>query len=58
MTTNRMLKLGQIAGALLLAAGVASCQMRSDPRTMSLLFIVGAMLYAGCRLTAWLRRND
>ncbi len=57
MTTERLLKLGQIAGALLLAAGVASCQMRSDPQAMSLLFIAGALLYGGCRLTAWLRKD-
>jgi hypothetical protein len=53
-----MLKVGQIAGVLLLAAGVASCQLRAEPGTMSLLFIFGGALYAGCRLASWLRRKD
>ena len=54
MTITTALKLGQIAGALLLAAGVASCTMkRSD---FAILFIAGAALYGGCRLAAWLRR--
>lgn len=56
MTFNTAMKLGQIGGALLLSAGVASCTLRGDPRSMSWLFISGAVLYAGCRLAAWLRR--
>lgn len=58
MTGNTWLKVGQAAGVLLLAAGVASCQLAGDTRQMSWLFIAGAVLYAGCRLAAWLRRPD
>jgi hypothetical protein len=56
MRTETILKLGHIAGALLMAAGVTSCTMRAGP--MALLFIAGGLLYAGCRLAAWLRRKD
>lgn len=58
MTFSTTMKLGQIVGALLLAGGVASCQLRSDPSTMSVMFLAGALLYGGCRLAAWLRRAD
>ncbi len=56
MTFDTTMKLGQIAGALLLAAGVASCSLRESPQVMSWLFIGGAVLYGGCRMAAWLRR--
>ena len=56
MRTETMLKLGQVAGALLLAAGVTSCSMRAGP--MAWLFILGGLTYGGCRLAAWLRRKD
>lgn len=56
MRTETYLKLGQIAGALLLAAGVASCTLREGP--MTLFFLIGGLLYAGCRLAVWLRRRD
>ena len=54
MKSEQMLKLGQIAGALLMAAGVTSCQLHYDPRATSWLFIAGAALYGACRLAAWL----
>lgn len=53
MTTSTLLKLGQIAGVLLLAAGVASYIMNKTIPTY--WFLSGAMLYGGCRLAAWLR---
>ncbi len=56
MRTETILKLGQIAGALFMAGGVASCTMREGP--MTLLFIIGGALYGGCRLAVWLRRRD
>ena len=57
MSTSTLLKLGQVAGVLLLAAGVASCQMATDGgRGTPLLFLAGGLLYGGCRLWAWLRR--
>ena len=56
MRTATWLKLGQIAGALLMAAGVAACTLRSD--AMPGLFILGVALYGGCRLAAWLRKRD
>lgn len=58
MTFSTTMKLGQIAGALLLAAGVASCSMSGDPQSTSWLFMGGAALYGGCRLAAWLRKPD
>jgi hypothetical protein len=58
MTTSRIFKLGQIGGALLMAAGVTGCILHSDIRSVSWLFILGGGLYGGCRLAAWLKRND
>lgn len=58
MTFSTAMKFGQIAGALLLAGGVASCQMRGDSGTMLFMFMAGTALYGGCRLAAWLRRPD
>ena len=54
MTLNTVLKLGQVVGALLLAAGVASCSMKSAG--FAGFFIAGAVVYGGCRLALWLRR--
>jgi hypothetical protein len=56
MRTETYLKLGQVAGALLMAAGVTSCSLHGD--STALLFILGGGLYAGCRLAAWLRRRE
>ncbi len=58
MTTSRTLKLGQVAGALLMAAGVTGCILHSDIRSVSWLFILGGGLYGGCRLAAWLKKPD
>jgi hypothetical protein len=58
MTSVLLLKLGQVAGALLLAAGVASCSMAAEGRTTPLLFIAGAVVYGGCRLAAWLMKRE
>lgn len=60
MRTQTWLKLAQIAGALLMAAGVTGC-MLSEPgteRSTAWLFIVGAMLYGGGRIAAWLKRDQ
>ena len=56
MTRRTRLKLGQIAGVLLLAAGVASCSLKSS--SFTILFILGGALYGGCRLAAWLRKKE
>lgn len=56
MNNLTMLKLAQVAGALVMAAGVTSCIL-SEPGTdrgTSWLFIVGAALYGGGRLASWL----
>ena len=53
MDKKMMFKLGQVAGALFMAAGVAACQMR-EHGAMPTLFLIGGLLYGGCRLTAWL----
>ncbi len=49
-----LLKLGQLLGAALLAAGIASCQLGNDTRRTPLLFIAGAAIYGACRIAAWL----
>ena len=56
-----MLKLGQVAGALLMAAGVASFLADEyDPRSMSApgMLLGGAALYGLCRVAAWLGDKD
>lgn len=55
MNLTLALKLGQVAGALFLAAGVASCSLKSDP---GWLFLIGTFLYAGCRLAVWLGKKE
>lgn len=57
MRVETALKLAQVAGALIMAAGVASC-IAGDPaadRSTAWLFIVGGVLYGGSRMAAWLR---
>jgi hypothetical protein len=46
-------KLGQVAGALLMAAGVAMFMLKSGSFASALLW--GGVLYAVCRLVPWLR---
>lgn len=55
MRVDTVLKLGQIAGVLMLAAGVTACQLQDD-EAMPGLFLLGFLLYAGCRVAHWLRR--
>lgn len=55
MTLRTALKLGQIAGVLLLAAGVTSCSLHREGFT--LFFVLGALIYGGCRIAAWLREK-
>lgn len=58
MSTKLLLKLAQVAGALLMAAGMAAHLMDADDYTAR-LFLLGGVLYGGARLTAWLRsRSD
>lgn len=55
------LKLGQVAGVLLMAAGVMAFQLRADDawlRAMPILFLLGIILFGGCRLFAWLTKDD
>lgn len=47
-----LLKVGQVVGVLVMAAGVAACQMGSIENT-PILMIIGGLLYGGCRLAAW-----
>lgn len=51
-----MLKLGQIAGAVFMIAGVASCQM-GKIETTPFLMLAGGVIYGGCRMTQWLRKK-
>lgn len=55
MKFKTLMKLGQVAGVLLLSAGVASCAMGPDPRSTAWLFLAGGLMYGGCRLAAWLK---
>lgn len=52
MSKSTWFKVAQVAGALLMAAGVTSCQLRADQYT-SILFLIGAVLYGGGRMAAW-----
>jgi hypothetical protein len=56
MNTTTALKLGQIAGALILSAGVAACVQKQIEYTPGLIMI-GGLLYAGCRIAAWLKQK-
>ena len=49
-------KLGQVAGVLLMAAGVAMFLLRSGNFASALLW--GAVLYAVCRLVPWLKAKQ
>jgi hypothetical protein len=49
-------KLLQIAGALTMAAGVASCSM-AHKDISPILFLVGGLMYAAGRLGAWLLKD-
>jgi hypothetical protein len=57
MTGQTMFKIGQVAGAVLLIVGVASCQL-GNKTDMHLWFMAGAALYGGCRLAAWFARKE
>jgi hypothetical protein len=48
------LKLGQVAGVLIMGAGFASFLLGAYQYT-GLLMTAGSLLYAGCRITAWLK---
>jgi hypothetical protein len=51
-----MLKLGQIAGVLMMSGGVAAYLMGGGQgRAFAQLLLWGAVLYGVCSLTAWLR---
>lgn len=56
MRIETALKLGQVAGALLMSAGVTSCIMSKPNPTFAACMLGGALLYAACRLTDWFRR--
>lgn len=52
-----ILKLLQIAGALLMAAGVAAFALKAETRTMAQLLLYGGLLYGGARIVAWLKKK-
>lgn len=54
MNFTLAMKLGQILGALLMAASVAACQMKHIEYSPG-LFALGLIVYVGCRLAAWLK---
>lgn len=49
-----LLKLGQIAGVLLMAAGIAAHVMRADAMLMPTLIVLGLIIFVACRLVSWL----
>ena len=53
MTSTTMLKLGQIAGAVFMIAGVAACQMGKIQST-PFLMLAGGVIYGGCCMTQWM----
>lgn len=53
MSLRLILKLIQIVGVFFMIAGVASCQMGTIENT-PILMLIGAILYGGGRLSAWL----
>ena len=52
MSKSTAFKITQVVGALLMSAGVTSCQLRADQYT-SLLFLLGGFLFAAGRLASW-----
>lgn len=54
MRTETWLKLGQILGFVLMAASVAVFVM-NEKQGFSELMLLGALVYAGCRMATWLR---
>lgn len=54
MNFTLAMKLGQIVGALLMAASVAACQMKHIEYSPGLLML-GLAIYGGCRIAAWLK---
>lgn len=56
MKLSTGLKLGQVAGVLLLCWWFAAYLLTKAPN--ALLFLAGAGLYGGCRLAAWLKKPD
>lgn len=62
MTRQRALKLGQVAGVLVLLAGAAGAGAglsagESFPIS-TVMLLIGAVLYGACRAAAWVMRND
>jgi len=53
MSTETLCKVGQIAGAVFMIAGVASCQMGAIENT-PMMMLLGGLIYGGSRLTHWL----
>lgn len=56
MKPGTALKLGQIAGVLVLCIWAIAYAATKNPNT--LLLLLGAGIYAGCRLALWLRKSD
>jgi hypothetical protein len=56
MSQQTAFKVCQVLGALFMAAGVTSCQLRADQYT-SVLFLAGAVLFSVGRLAAWFNRR-
>lgn len=56
MTQQTALKLGQVAGALVMSAGVAACVQKQIEYSPG-LFLLGGLIYGGCRLAAWMLKK-
>ena len=56
MRIETWLKLGQILGFTLMASGVGVYVM-NDRQGFSALMLLGGLIYASCRMVAWLREK-
>lgn len=52
MSRHTAYKIGQLLGAVAMIAGVTACMQR-ELDVSSRAWLVGGLLYGGCRLAAW-----
>lgn len=51
--TGKQFKIAQLAGGLMVAAGVVACSATQSPVAGAWLSVLGAVVYLGARLGAW-----
>ncbi|MCQ9378829.1 hypothetical protein [Methyloversatilis sp. XJ19-49] len=50
---QKLLKIGQVVGVFVMGLGIAGAIIPNAG--MAMLLLPGALLYAGCRLTLWIK---